>query len=235
MTTSSNRVATDGLVSVIVPLYNCARYVGEALDSVQRQTHKSIETIVVDDGSDDGGGDIARGFPSVRYVRQERAGTGPARNRGVGMARGTFLAFLDADDRWVPRRLEDQMSVLAADPTVDCVFGHVREFVSPEIDEEARGRIRPPTDRAPGFMTPSMLIRREAFDQVGPFAARFRVGVDLDWYARLTEKGLEIRLIPEIVWERRLHAHNSWQRERESRGDVARVLKAALDRRRSER
>lgn len=101
-------------VSVIVPLYNKAPYVGRALDSIAAQTFADFETIVVDDGSTDGGARVVEDFKDARFrlVTQRNAGPGAARNRGISEAQGELLAFLDADDEWLPAYLETCVRLL---------------------------------------------------------------------------------------------------------------------------
>jgi glycosyltransferase involved in cell wall biosynthesis len=221
------------LISVIIGVYNARPYLAEAIDSVFAQTYKPLELIVVDDGSDDGSDQVARSYgDALRYMRQERQGNGSARNTGVEAATGDFFAFLDADDRFVPLKLERQMAALQADPGLDIVFGHVAEFVSPELDEETKTRLRRPTPEAPWAAPNLMLIRRESFLRAGMFSTELRVGVTVDWYARAMEAGLQKLVLPEIVLERRLHTANNGIRERESRSQYVRVLKESMDRRR---
>ena len=222
------------LISVIIGVYNARPYLGEAIESVLTQDYRPIELIVVDDGSDDGSGEVAQRFDEVRYIRQENAGNGAARNTGIAAASGAFLAFLDADDRFTPGKLTLQMNALAQDPDLDLVFGHVREFISPELDEETRSTIRPPASEPMPWTAPNlMLIRRASFDRVGPFSTSVRVGVTIDWFARASEAGLRYRILPETVLERRLHTQNNFLRERDSRGQYLQVIKAAMDRRRA--
>ena len=222
------------LVSVMIGVFNGAPYLAEAIESVFAQTYRPLELIVVDDGSTDGSGDVARSYgDSLLYVYQENAGNGAARNRAVGLASGQLFAFLDADDRFVADKLDRQWVALEADEELDVVFGHVREFVSPELTDEQRESIRPPAQPAPWSAPTLMLIRREAFFEVGPFAESLKVGVTVDWYARAVEAGLRSRMLPEIVLERRLHLANNGLRERDSRFQYLHVLKAALDRRRA--
>jgi hypothetical protein len=104
--------------SVIIPLYNKAPYIQRALDSVLAQTFRDFDLIVVDDGSTDGGDQIAARCPDprVRMIRQENAGPGAARNRGLREARGEFVAFLDADDEWLPEFLRRSCDYLNAHP-----------------------------------------------------------------------------------------------------------------------
>ena len=222
------------LISVMIGAYNAAPYLGEAIESVFAQTHRPLELIVVDDGSDDGTGDVARSFGDrLQFVRQERRGNGASRNRAVELARGDYFAFLDADDRFTPSKLELQLAALQADPALDVVFGHVREFVTPELDDAARAAIRPPAPVSPWAAPNLMLVRRASFERVGPFTTQVRVGVTLDWFARAQEAEMKTLILPEVVLERRLHAGNNGLRERDARAEYIRVLKTALDRRRA--
>jgi glycosyltransferase involved in cell wall biosynthesis len=221
------------LVSVLIGVYNGAPYLQEAIESALTQTYEPLEVVVVDDGSTDGSGDIARSFREVRYERQERAGNGAARNAAVRLAAGGLLAFLDADDRFVPDKLVRQSALLEAKPELEAVFGHVREFVSPELTDDERASIRSPATRMPWPAPNLMLIRRESFERVGPFSESLAVGVTVDWYARALEAGLRSAMPAEIVLERRLHLANNGLRERDSRNQYLHVLKASLDRRRA--
>ena len=226
-------MSDERLVSVMIGVYNARAYLGEAIESVLAQSYRSLELIVVDDGSTDGSGDVARSYGDVvRYAYQENAGNGAARNRAVELSTGQFFAFLDADDRFMLDKLDRQLSALDADPELDVVFGHVREFVSPELTAEQRDSIRPPSPPAPWTAPNLMLIRREAFLEVGPFSEQLKVGVTVDWYARALEAGLRSLMLPEVVLERRLHLSNNGLRESDSRSQYLHVLKAALDRRR---
>lgn len=226
---------TRPLISVMIGVYDAERYLAEAIDSVFAQSYRPLELIVVDDGSDDGSGEIARGYgDKLTYARQENAGNGSARNHAVRLASGDLFAFLDADDRFLPGKLERQYEVLDGDADLDAVFGHVREFVSPELTEAERASVRPPAGEPLPWTAPNlMLIRRESFARVGPFSEDVKVGVTVDWYARAMEAGLRSAILPEVVLERRLHLTNNGLRERDSRQQYLHVLKASLDRRRA--
>lgn len=222
------------LISVMIGVYNGAPYLREAIESVRAQSYEPLELIVVDDGSDDGSGEIAKGYSEVRYVFQERGGNGAARNRAVKLASADYFAFLDADDRFVRDKLDKQMAALRADPDLDMVFGYVREFVSPELTTEERAQIRPAAPEPLPWTAPNlMLIHRDSFDRVGPFSTTLRVGVTVDWFARASEAGLKSLILPDTVLERRLHLQNNGLRERDARSQYLLVLKAAMDRRRA--
>lgn len=223
------------LVSAIINVYNGERYLAEAIDSVFAQTHRPLELIVVDDGSDDGTAEVAKAYGSkLRYVYQPRGGIGAARNRAVELAQGEYLAFLDADDRFTPDKLERQLAAFDADPELEMVFGHMNEFVSPELDSQAAARIRPPVQDVPWRMTNLMLVKRDSFFRAGLFSTELKVGVGVDWYAHAVEAGLKELVPPVLVLERRLHSANNGILQAESRGQYVHVLKAALDRRRAQ-
>jgi glycosyltransferase involved in cell wall biosynthesis len=222
------------LISVMIGVYNAEPYLAEAIESVLAQDYVPLELIVVDDGSNDGSAAVAKSFPQVNYFFQENAGNGAARNRAVEAATGDLFAFVDADDRFTPGKLTLQKTALDADPALDMVFGHVREFLSPELDEETRNSLRPPAPEPMPWTAPNlMLIRRESFLRVGPFSTTFRVGVTVDWFARASEAGLRYAVLPEVVLERRLHTQNNGLRESGARSQYLDVIRAAMERRRA--
>jgi glycosyltransferase involved in cell wall biosynthesis len=222
-------------VSVVIPAYDAERYLCEAIESVLRQTHPPLELIVVDDGSSDRTSEIALGFGgSVQCVRQSHAGVGAALNRGIAMSRGALLAFLDADDLWTEDKLALQLDALERAPELDIVFGYVRTFHSPELTAEQRSRIELQEKPIPGIYKGTMLIRREAFLQVGPFATQWKLGDFVEWYARAVDTALTSSMLPEVVAHRRLHLTNTGIRDHDSRSDYVRILKRVLDRRKAQ-
>ena len=221
------------LVSVIIPVYNGEKYLAEAIESVLAQTYRPIEVIVVDDGSTDGSADVAKGFvPFVQYCFQPNGGTGAARNLGIDLALGSFFAFLDADDVWVKDKLTLQMATFDANPDVDIVFGHVQQFHSPELDDSVRNRIRCPAEPMPGHLPSAMLIKRDAFFRVGLFETHWQVGQDVSWVLRAMEQRLDMIMLPDLVYMRRLHKNNKGITKRQFITQRVQILKASLDRRR---
>lgn len=226
----SDRVE-PGLVSVVIPVFNGALYLAQAIRSVLAQHGVPLEIVVVDDGSDDESGEIARQFgPPVRCLRQTNAGIAGARNAGIRASTGELLAFLDADDLWTPDRLPAQAARLAARPEVDCVFGLVEHFRDPGASSryEAPG---PP--RAPGLLPGAMLVRRTSFLRVGLFDETRRIGEFIEWQLRAQECGLRREVLPVVVLRRRIHDANTTTRLASERGEYLRVLRAALRRRRA--
>ena len=223
------------LVSVILPVYNGETYLAEALQSVFAQDYDPLEVIVLDDGSTDGSAEIAKSFGDrVRYHYQPNQGLGvsTARNKGVELAQGALLSFIDADDVWVPEKTSRQVAVLETDSTIDMVFGTVQQFYSPEMAEELKSQVRFAQETMPGYLAGTLLISREAFARVGPFATTFRVGEFIDWYVKARECGLRERLLSDVLLKRRIHADNMGIRDRVHQKDYLHVLKASLNRRR---
>ncbi|HEX5034973.1 MAG TPA: glycosyltransferase family A protein, partial [bacterium] len=145
---------------------------------------------------------------------------------------GAFLAFLDADDYWPPVKLEIQARALAEDSELDMVFGQVRHFFSPELDESERSKLQCPEELMAGYVPGTLLIRRSTLLQVGLFNPELRAGEFIEWFDRAQAMGLKSRLLPETLLFRRIHRDNFGRREKHRRQDYLKVVKAALDRRR---
>ncbi|MDC7784291.1 glycosyltransferase family A protein [Rhodoplanes sp. TEM] len=217
-------------ISTVVPLYNAAPFVGEALDSILAQTRPIDEIVVVDDGSTDGGADlVARHVPAVRLLRQDNAGPGAAVNRGIAAATGDVLAFLDADDLWLPDRVALGAAALAADPDLDGVFGHITQFRHADMAAAALADGVP----QPGLCRDTLLIRRDAFARFGLFDEGLRTADFIPWFSRAMTLGLRIVTRPEVMARRRLHASNTGiLRRHEQQQENLAGLKRALDLRR---
>ncbi len=224
---------TRSLVSVIIPVHNCEAYLAEAIASVLAQTYRPLETIVVDDGSTDRTADVARRFQdAVEYHRLTHRGAGAARNTGVDLAQGDYIAFLDADDLWRQDKLARQMARFDESAALDMVFGHVEHFISPELEAHVAQRIACPSGPMPGYCASSMLAKRGVLERVGRFQENLRVAEFVDWYSRATDAGLVSLMLSATLVRRRIHGDNLTIRERRSQADYLRTVKAAIDRQR---
>jgi glycosyltransferase involved in cell wall biosynthesis len=223
-------------VGVVIPVRDGERYLAEALDSVLTQSHPPHDVVVVDDGSKDATVTVAERYtPRVRCVSQAAAGIGAARNRGVDEVRGELLAFLDGDDAWPADRLERQVGAFAESPRPDLVFGHIEQFVSPELDAAARAELVCPDRPQPAFLANTMLLPRTVWERVGPFSTQAVRSEFLDWLLRAREHGLREVMLDDTVLRRRLHATNHGRVKHDVAGEYALTLKRALDRRRASR
>jgi glycosyltransferase involved in cell wall biosynthesis len=218
---------TGPLVSVVVPVYNVEGFLREALDSLFAQDYEPFEVVVVDDGSTDGSGTIARSYPEVRYLRQENQGPAAARNAGIAAARGEIVAFADADDVQLPTRLSVQV-------------GHLTE--RPEISATLARQvwITPPPGAVPdvvwgdldGIPAMTMVVQKRTLAELGEFDPRLRGPEDTDLLIRMREGGHRFVVLPEIVMRRRYHGENLVA----GRGDVvapAALIRAKLERSRA--
>jgi len=213
-TTAPASRARDPLVSVIVPCYNGAAFLEEALRSALAQSYSEVEVLVVDDGSTDNSAEIARRFP-VRYIRQENRGLSEARNAGIRESKGSYLVFLDADDRLKPRAIETGLDALALRPDCALTVGdHV--FIAPDssylADSTKERHLHSHYEALlrSNFieMISSVLFRRSIFDEVGGFDATLRVAEDYELYLRIA-RGWPICCHPVIVAEYRMHGTNT--------------------------
>jgi len=200
---------TDGpTVSVVIPVWNAARYLSETLRSVLRQTRPAEEIVVVDDGSTDESAAVAEEFGArVRVLRQENRGESAARNRGIEAAQGDWIAFLDADDLWHPDKLARQLAAVRADPAVDCVhtnwyyFGRQNGRVDVSITDAAE-RYRPGRVAADNpFRISSLLVRRELPLR---FPEWTQDGEDLIYFLELVRTA-KVVLVPEELIGYRVH------------------------------
>jgi len=209
-------------VSVIIPTYNRAQMVCEAIDSVLAQTLQDVEIVVVDDGSSDGTGEVLRRRygERIRYFYQENQGRAVARNRGIQRSRGEYLLFLDSDDWLLPRALEVQAAFLDAYPEVDVVYcdGYYCDAQGREIQRISLER--PPLRNGDLLetmvlhnvvvATHSALVRRRAVEALGYpyFDENLRGTEDADMWLRLAARGCRFQYLDELTCKYRLHGGN---------------------------
>ncbi len=225
-------------VSVIIPVYNGERFLAEAIQSVLNQTLPPDEIIVVDDGSTDGSAAIVAALPSppkidLILVRQPNQGPAAARNRGIVLASGDLVAFLDADDLWQPEKLARQVVQLTQAPNIDAVICHVESFVEPG------GKWPPGRDRTlfeqfpPMYSFCTLLVHRSALDRVGMLDPRRRAAEDTEWFARARDMGLNFAVAPAVLLRRRFHSANlSHSAEAATPLQLLHIVRDSLNRRR---
>src|SRR5215216_6363380 len=187
-----------GKVSVVIPCYNQARFLGEAIRSVLCQGYTDLEIIVVDDGSEDGTEEVASGYakedPRVRLIKQENRGLAAARNRGLAEAGGEYVVFLDSDDRLVSGALEVGVRELEAHPGCAFVSGICRKITADGSIvpgwEQFRVRDDPYLEllRSCPVYVPAVMYRRFVFEAVGNFDTSFKAAEDYDLYYRVLER-----------------------------------------------
>lgn len=213
-------VADAPAVSVVVPAYNVARYVGAALDSVFAQTFRDYEVIVVNDGSPDTPAlerSLAPYGGRVVYVRQENRGPGGARNTGVLKARAPYVAFLDGDDIWLPDYLAAQMAVLRADPSLDLVYADAQLFGESVPAGLTLMRVAPSRGAVTfesllrfecSVITSCVVARRRSLIEAGLFDPSFLRSEDYDLWLRLALAGGSIAYQTRALARHRVHGES---------------------------
>lgn len=233
------REPANALVSVVIPSYRSASVVGAAIDSVLAQTRPPDEIIVVDDGSPppDNTADICNGYGhAVQYTWQDNRGASAARNTGIEVASGDWLAFLDADDCWDPEKLELQLAELAANPEAD--FSVTASLVwSPHSRSYEQYRWDGPPD--PHIMRAellvrniftgscsSLLVKRETLEAAGCFAAG-KASEDRRLFLKLLERHQGVILDAPLIRQRPGPAH--WTNPERHRGEMLSLIEDHAD------
>jgi glycosyltransferase involved in cell wall biosynthesis len=224
-------------VSVVIPAFNHGRYVGEAVRSALDQSYPDLEVIVIDDGSTDDTREAIRGFGDrVRYFHQENRGLAAARNRGIGESRGDFVAFLDADDLWLPRKLERQLEVFDRHPSVRLVYAGVFHVdcegrVLQEIQPRHRGTTVSQLllDNVVIGSGTTAVVPRECLKELGGFDECFSVCEDWELWLRIARR-YELDYVDAPLAKYRLHAGNAHKnQERMKAGRLALLDKFFAD------
>lgn len=226
-------MSDEELVSVVIPAFDVADFVADAISSVLAEAHRPLEIIVVDDGSHDDTARIAESFgPPVTCIRQANAGPAAARNRGIAAARGAYLCFLDADDLFVPGRLTQQLDLLRRNPSVDIVLGisEIHRLVGPQRPPMvfAFDRVGDPRDIQFG----RGLYRRSVFDRIGPMDESLWHCEDWDWFARARENDVAMLMHDDVVQHQRKHETNITHDQEAAKRYRLVMLKRSIDRRR---
>ncbi|NOY22197.1 MAG: glycosyltransferase family 2 protein [Acidobacteria bacterium] len=220
-------------ISVIIPVFNGARYIRETVQSVLEQSLKPDEIIIVDDGSTDETPKILANLAKtgIITIRQNNMGPGSARNRGIEASTGSLIAFLDADDLWLPEKLAEQKRILSERPEIAYVLCCLEEFYSAELAKQLVNRTILRPDTQTGVLPTTALFRKSVFQEVGLFNPVWRTGEFMDWMMRANEAGITSYKMEQVLVQRRVHDQNLG-RSAAVRGDYHRILKAALDRKR---
>jgi len=219
-------------ISVVIPFYNGASFLKEAVESVLSQGIEDMEIVLVDDGSTDDSVEKINQIKDARIkiMRQENAGAATARNNGVKLATGKYISFLDADDIWAPNKLKLQLAEIEKEVGINMVYGQVKEFNDESVLSGLA--IKPEEKTFVGYSPIALLISKEDFLKVGEFQGKFKVAEFIDWYDRAKHLGLKELVLPDIVAYRRIHSGNVDRLRRADVKQYVAVLKEALERRR---
>lgn len=228
----SNAMKDNPLVSVIIPCFNLAKYLPEAIESVLMQTYRPLEIIVVDDGSTDDTSDVARryGDRGVKLIRQENKGLAAARNAGLKVASGEYLALLDADDTFLPEKMQRQVEYMESHSDCGvcyCGIYHYREEKPGELlnlkydyysgEAAKRALLRK------NFINPlSVVLRASAVKSIGWFNEGYRNTEDWEYWVRLAFAGVQFDYLPQPLARYRMRATSMARQKSGLSGEVTR-------------
>lgn len=231
------------LVSVVMPAYNASRFIQKSIHSVLNQDYPNIEVIVVDDGSEDGTAEVAEQSGNrVRVIRQKNAGPAAARNRGIEEAGGQFIAFLDADDVWLPGKISLQVAYLQGHPDVGIAYGgFLRWYAQP--DKSYLAAPTPLNMHSPLKLVPehsgwiykdilldsviciiTAMVRRTVFETIGRFDESLRTGEDYDFWLRASRQFRAVKFDRTLAYYR-INAASTTHVPRKENNEYAVLLK----------
>ena len=216
------------VISAVIPAYNSAAFIHQAVASINAQSYQVDEIIIIDDGSTDNTEEIVKDLgDKIRYLRQDNQGPSAARNSGVQAARGDLVAFLDADDQWTPGRIQQQLAIMQHNSSLALVAGDMAEInlqdkiiVASVLNKHSLRETFANLEGAPvpnalsllmkiNFIpTGTVLAKRSSLLNAGGFNEKIRYGEDLELWARIAANEA-IACLPEVMMLRRQHDHNA--------------------------
>lgn len=229
-------MSVDATVDVVIPTFDRAHLVSDAIGSALAQTHPIGRVIVVDDGSTDHTVDVVSAIAAtedrVHIIAQANAGPSGARNRGAAASDAQFVAFADSDDLMIEDRIEWQLAHLAAEPDCQIVLGTEKLWIGDGVTP-------PPTitplltHELPLYSYPSMFMRRTLFDALGGFDETLRIGEDLDLFIRAAKQGIRADLVARPATTRRIFGDNLTYENVGTDATLLRLLRRNLNRQRN--
>jgi glycosyltransferase involved in cell wall biosynthesis len=217
------------LVSVIIPVFNGARYLGEALDSVFNQSYPSLEVIVVNDGSTDQTAKIACGYPGVHYLHQSNQGVSAARNLALDAAKGEYMAFLDADDIWKPEKLTLQLNFMLNNPDILITGSNAVNFLEPDTRLPDWLEKRPDWKIVNHIIPSTLVVHSSVFSLIGGFSTEFLSNEDTEWLWRAKKAEINMYQLDEVLALRRYHGANlSWKNSNSDKSGLFRIIRKSL-------
>ena len=221
-------------ISAIVVARNAERFLRAALQSIFEQTLPPSEVILVDGKSEDATAEIARSFSGVKYELQNELGLANARNQGINSSSGEFIAFLDADDLWLPNKLKAQLEHLHWEPEAMACLGSLKLFLEQNVLLPSNYDPESFHKEQIGYTPGTMLARRSIFESVGLFDPDLAIATDSDWFARLLDNKVSCEIISDVVLFKRIHEGNISRNLAKYRAETYQVIRSSAKRKKNQ-
>ena len=195
------------MISVIIAAKNASKYIKEAIESVKKQNIQDMELIVVCDSCTDNTKQIAEDL-GCKTIEVNFSHIGKTRNAGLKEAKGEYILYVDSDDVMEENGISNLYNEFLKDSGVEAVFSMSREFVSPELSEEDKRKLKARNDNYFGALAGCSIIKKEVFDKVGTFDEVLKAGDIVEFQIRLQQKNINVKKIPVVTSNRRLHNNN---------------------------
>lgn len=218
-------------VSVIIPAHNNIPHLKEALQSVFAQTVPPWEVLVIDNGSTIPLAEVQSLFPKIRYIKKPYANVTKARNDGLLLSQGNFIAFLDHDDVWVEDKIEKQLLFFEAHPEFDACIGKQMMFLEEGSKKPSWLKEAFLHSPQPGYLPSALMIRKNAF--LEGFNEAFPLASDVSWFVNAKQQGVKLHHLEEVLVHRRIHENNLSDDYTSLHKDILLSLKDSLQKRRS--
>ena len=198
------------LISVMMPTYNNAKYIKQAIESIYAQNYDNIEIIVVDDGSTDNTKEIVQQYKDIKYFYIEHKGIPFARNTALEKSTGEYIAFLDSDDYWLPNKLNTQIQYFKDHPDCEIVFTKYENFFENEDVKKNKIAIFEKTsEKNNNSCLETSVVKKRVFDKCGKYNESLEFGEDTEYEYRISKNNINIKhIINKIFYMRRLHGKN---------------------------
>jgi len=203
------KTSSAPLVSIVIPAHNGEKYLTEAIQSVLNQNYPRYEIWVLDNGSTDNTQYIACSFPQVQYQYEEKANTALARNQGISLAQGEYIAFLDQDDIWVSEKLTKQVSFLEEQKDYEAVVSLQKMYLQPGHTKPHWLKQEFLEKPQSAYLPSALLVRRSTFARTNSFNLSFSLASDVAWFFKAKHEGIKIGMIEEVLIHRRIHNKNT--------------------------
>jgi len=229
-------VTAKPLISIVMPVFNGESFLAEAIESVLAQSYQNFELIVVDDGSTDLSAHIVQSFRAqstkIQLLKQVNQGVTAARNRGILAGTGSYVAFLDQDDVWMPTALHYHLEANDEDPNLGYTLSHLECFLAENCQLPAWFGIQSVGVPQVGYMPGTLMAKRVVFDELGLFEQQYTVSSDADWFARAHDSKVKIGIVSQVTLRRRIHHQNQSANSALIQGELFRLLCESIKRKR---